>query len=87
MTEHWDSDFMSLQELMARTGLTRRQITNDIRTGVFPGNIVRRQPRVSRRQYERWIEGDLRLEVRPPSQSFLRQVNSGKLLHIDEEVE
>lgn len=75
---------MSVAELMARTGLTRIQITNDIKKGLFPGKIVRRQPQVARRQYERWIEGDLDLTVRPPSRDFLRQVTTAKLLQHDE---
>lgn len=87
MSEQWESDFMSVEELMARTGLTKIQITNDIRNGEFPGNIVRRKPRVARRQYERWINGDLQLDVRPPTQSFVRQVKSGKLLRYGEEVD
>lgn len=85
--EQWESDFMPLAELLARTGLTRIQLTNDIKNGLFPGKIVRRQPRVVRRHYERWIEGDLPLEVRRPTQSFLRQVNSADFLRHGEEVE
>lgn len=84
--EQWESDFMPIAELLARTELTRIQLTNDIKNGLFPGKIDRRQPRVVRRHYERWIEGDLPLEVRPSTKGFLRQVNSGKLRSSDEGV-
>lgn len=87
MSEKWEPDFMPVDELEARTGLTWRQINHDIRKGLFPGRVVKSRPFVARRHYERWIEGEVQVEVRPPTQSFLRQVNSGKPLRYGEEVD
>lgn len=87
MSEQWEPDFMPVEELEARTGLTWRQINNDIRNGLFPGRIVKSRPFVARRHYERWIEGDLVLDVRPPSPSFVHKVESSKLLGYGEEVD
>lgn len=50
--------YVPVEEIMAATQLTRIQVTNDIKAGLLPGRIVRRQPRVLRSEWNAYQRGE-----------------------------
>lgn len=67
--------YMTLAEMLAESGLTRIQLTNDIKAGLIPGRIVRRQPRVLRSEWEAYTRNDWKPRQLAPV-TFLHQRNS-----------
>lgn len=67
--------YVPVEEIMAATQLTRIQVTNDIKAGLLPGQIVRRQPRVLRADWNAYKAGEWRPRTAPVS--FLREIKSG----------
>lgn len=70
-----DSLYVPVGEILAKTGLTRRQFTNDIKAGRIPGQIIRRQPRVLRSEWDAYCNGEWKPRTAPVS--FLREVKRG----------
>lgn len=67
--------YVPVEEIMVATGLTRIQVTNDIKAGLIPGQMVRRQPRVLRADWDAYCAGEWRPRaVRTP---FLREIKRG----------
>lgn len=64
-----ESLYVPLGEMLAQSGLTRIELTNDIKAGRFPGEIVRRQPRVLRAHWDAYRRGEWR-----PAPTFLHPV-------------
>ena len=70
------SMYMQIEEMLADSQLTRIQLTNDIKSGLIPGMIVRRQPRVLRSEWEAYRNGDWK-PARKPAE-FIHRINPGK---------
>lgn len=66
--------YVPVEEIMADTQLTRIQVTNDIKAGLLPGSIVRRQPRVLRAEWDAYKRGEWQ-----PRQnvSFIHRIQKG----------
>ena len=69
-----DSLYIPVDEIMCETGLTRIQVTNDIKAGELPGRIVRRQPRVLRAEWNAYTRGEWQPKHRV---SFLHSISKG----------
>lgn len=66
--------YVPIAEIMAATQLTRIQVTNDIKAGLLPGSIVRRQPRVLRSEWNAYRNGEWKPRT---NVSFLREIKTG----------
>lgn len=67
-----ESIYVPLAEIMAGTQLTRIQVTNDIKAGLLPGRIVRRQPRVLQAEWDAYKRGEW--QPRTNNMSFVHRV-------------
>lgn len=67
--------FVPEEEVMAKTGLTKIQVRNDIRKERMPGNIYRRKPVILRAEWNAYLAGEWQPRKRT---NPIRHINNGR---------
>jgi hypothetical protein len=62
-----------LDDLMAATGLTRRQVTADVRAGLLPGRMRGRRYVCPPGEYARWLAGEWVARPQPQPVTMLHK--------------